>query len=237
MSEPGSQPIGQIAVESPQFIPVFEKYGLDYYQKGNRTLEAACLDAGLEVDKVLQELQVQPPALVKDGVDEESPLSEIVHTIVNRHHAYVRGQLRRMEGLLDDLGWGEGEVSHATILKKFFLSLDASLRHHLLEEETDVFPRIIWIERKGAETEGTGEERSFLTAIQHVLLDHRMVDREFAELKKLVFHFKALSPTSAQLAGFSKALDALDQDNHRHIHLENNVLLRKAVALGIIRKD
>jgi regulator of cell morphogenesis and NO signaling len=237
MKEPGSQIIGQLAVESPQFIPVFERYGLDYYQKGDRTLQEACLAAGLELSQIHQELQVQGPLPVNDKVDERSTLSEIVHTIVNRHHTYVREQLREIEGLLDGLGWGEGEVSHAAILKKIFLRLDGSLRQHLLEEETDVFPRILWIERRGAGSDETEEERSFLSAIHHVLLDHRVMDREFAELKKLVFHFKALSPTSVKLADFSKALDALDQDNHRHIHLENNVLLRKAVALGIMRRS
>ncbi|HVZ79161.1 MAG TPA: DUF542 domain-containing protein [bacterium] len=227
--------IGQLAVECPHYIPVFEAHQLDYYQRGHRSLAQACQEAGLETAQVLRELEAQKPQPFLTDVDENSSLFDIVHFIVGRHHSYVRGQLERMEDLIQGVG-GDGQAeTQVSVLKRHFLGLDESLRRHLLEEEIEVFPRLVWIERnrlgKGMEDHG----RDFREAIHHVLMDHHFMDRDFLELKKLVFHFRVLDPGSEFLEGFSKALDGLDQDNHRHIHLENNILLRKAVALGILK--
>src|SRR5581483_928302 len=147
MKKETNKTIGQMAVESPEFIPVFEKHSLDYYEKGDRTLAEACEAAGVETAQVHLELEDQKPVEMAERVDENSNLSEIVHYIVQRHHAYVRGQLERMEALLVKMSAHGSENSQAGILNKLFLRLDESLRHHLLEEEIDVFPRLLWFER------------------------------------------------------------------------------------------
>lgn len=236
MKKEPEKTIGQMAVESPELIPIFEKLSLDYYQKGNQTLEEACQGAGVEAAKVRQELETQKSSVKNERVDESSSLSEIVHYIVQHHHRYVRGQLERMEGLLMTMGDDPGSSSHAGILKKLFFSLDEALRHHLLEEEIEVFPRLLWFERNGKKPGPVEEGADFLGSVYHILLDHRMMDKEFREMKKLVFHFKSLNPTDEKMEDFSKILEDLDLDNHQHIHLENNVLLRKASALGIIER-
>jgi regulator of cell morphogenesis and NO signaling len=226
--------IGQMAVESPHFIPVFEKYDLDFYQNGQMTLENACIDAGVGEGLVRQELALQKPREMPEKVDENSDLSQIVQHIVLRHHVFVRAQLEVMEELLMTLGKDEREVSQASLLKNLFLRLDESLRRHFLEEEIEVFPWLLWFEHQGGKPGPAREKKDVPGSIHHILLDHRMMDQEFREMKKLVYHFKALTPSSGEMVKFSNILDGLDEDNHLHIHLENNILLRKAMALGIL---
>jgi regulator of cell morphogenesis and NO signaling len=226
--------IGQMAAESPQFIAVFEKFNLDYYQNGQRTLGNACIDAGVNEEKVRQVMGPPNGFPLKEKVDENSTLSEIINLIVLRHHGFVRAQLEVMESLLVNMGKDDREVSQASLLRTLFLTLDESLRHHLLEEEIEVFPWLLWSERQGGGPGKTQENKNFPKAIHHILLDHRMMDQEFREMKKLTFHFRASNPGSGEIVKFSNILDGLDEDNHLHIHLENNILLRKAAALGIL---
>lgn len=235
--------IGQIAVENRGAIPLFERLGLDYYRHGDRTLQQACRVAGQGYEEVLQELGKTPVELARSSEPswEEASLTEVVHFIVNQHHAFVRSQLGAMEKAFEDLDEGHDQPSQAAVLRELFLKLDVKLRDHLLQEETEVFPRLIWAERRTLSGDGPGAveeaDEELFSAVRHVLLYHRMMDEEFIQMKKVLYHFIHLSPGSDFLKRLGEVVEAMDHNNHRHIHLENNVLLRKAVRLGILREQ
>ncbi|HJT24582.1 MAG TPA: DUF542 domain-containing protein, partial [bacterium] len=51
--------VGEIAVEFPASIPVFEELNIDYCCGGNRSLKDACSLAGIPVEKLAESLEKQ----------------------------------------------------------------------------------------------------------------------------------------------------------------------------------
>ncbi|MBK9425711.1 MAG: DUF542 domain-containing protein [Bacteroidetes bacterium] len=49
--------VGEIAIERPASIALFEKYQIDYCCGGKQTLAAACEAKNIAVEKILIELQ------------------------------------------------------------------------------------------------------------------------------------------------------------------------------------
>ena len=91
--------VGELAVEVPRAIPLFEGLGIDYCCGGNRSLEEACLSAGVKTEQVINTLEdaIAAAALGESPKDwNVEPLSELTSHIVNRHHGYVRTELARL---------------------------------------------------------------------------------------------------------------------------------------------
>ena len=74
-----------------------------------------------------------------------APIDELVVHIVSRHHTFLRSRLPRIEVIFDRiLGKKSDEICGFVLpLGKTFLGLRLELEHHLLKEETILFPHIL----------------------------------------------------------------------------------------------
>src|SRR5579883_2318774 len=132
-----SQTVGQIAVNFKESIPLFEKYKIDYYSEGGRSLEDACYLAGVALDQLSRELEEAKP-IEEEWYTEEpdwpnEPMSELAEYIVKKHHAYTRHQLDLIEKMLS----GQASVdSHRgpelEVIHRFFLKFSGDMREHML---------------------------------------------------------------------------------------------------------
>lgn len=59
--------VGEIALEQPSSIPVFEHYGIDYYCGGRLPLAEACIAKKLEVATVITALEAAAESAVAIG--------------------------------------------------------------------------------------------------------------------------------------------------------------------------
>src|ERR1043166_7320982 len=94
--------VREIAVENPSSIRVFESLGIDYCCGGKRPLSEACSHAKVDFDRVLQLLEdtrIDSQAPASAGW-QEKPLRELIAYVVGKHHAYVRQETPRIQGLL-----------------------------------------------------------------------------------------------------------------------------------------
>jgi len=239
-----SRSVGQIAVEMNEAIPIFEKYGIDYYKEGNRTLQETCLTAGVPLERVELELkmaELQPSDWSVQEPDwRQETMACLVQYIVCVHHTKTRLALDRIERIFSKLSMGDDESSELGLVRSLFLKLDSELRDHLRLEEITIFPFLIKAERalkKGEPVEKMSRNiEGGSNPIREVLFEHGMMDREFKEIEKLVFLFKE-NGNGEYFGLLAQVFGELGRDNQKHIHLENNILLKRAAQMGLLNDE
>jgi iron-sulfur cluster repair di-iron protein len=234
-------PIGQIVIEMPEAASIFEGYKINYYKDRGQTLQEACAAAGVIFEQV--ESQLKKHETPMDNGQRQAPdwdretMAAIVHHIIRAHHVKTRTLLKKIDEEITQLSMQESGHSKMEVIRKLFEDFDAKLEAHMLEEEREVFPFLIYAERalkKGADaTVVIPSNDNFTDSIREILFDHRFMDRGFNEMQKLVFLFNE-SNGKKRLDILSEALKELSDDNQKHVHLENDILLKKAAQIGLM---
>ena len=224
------------AIETPQTIPVFEKLGIDFCCGGNRPLAEACAAANLDVDQVLQSLEnaIAEPSRPSDRELKSGSLAELISHIVRTHHAYVRAQIPEVERLLDKVHSKHGE-NHPDLAKihSTFHALAQELMMHLMKEENVLFPYIERMEEAVLQHEPILPPPFGTVANPVRMMEHEHQDAGVA-LKTLRATSQDYTPPEDACTSFRALYTALgnfEKDLHQHIHLENNVLFPRAIAM------
>jgi regulator of cell morphogenesis and NO signaling len=241
MEIPSGYPISQIAIEMTEAVSIFEKYGIDYYKDGEKTLKEASAAAGVPLEQVESELKKKDP--IPAVWDSQEPdwgretMAALIHYIIHIHHVKTRSLLDGMEVELAKSMKGEPAPSKLALVRDLFLQFAAKLQAHMLEEEKIVFPYLIHAERalkKGAEASNVvPKDKDFSNSIRDILFEHRFMDRGFNEMEKLVYLFNE-TEGGRPLKSMAEKLKILEKENQKHIHLENNILLKRATQLGLM---
>lgn len=148
---------------------------------------------------------------------------------INAHHAYIR------ETFSEALRLGaEVKDSPETIeIYEALVQLETCIKHHLTSEEYALFPYIL-------EMENVRDSKLPFVApkLGRVEQPIRAIESEHLNCICLLNKIRALSGRFITSAGASEEQQAwhellkqLDADMHLHIHLENNILFPRAIAL------
>jgi regulator of cell morphogenesis and NO signaling len=222
-----------IALEEPATIRVFESFHLDYCCGGNRPLAEACAEKGLDVETVLAALtgSVGQEAAAAD-FSQATPVALIRH-IVSTHHAYVRAELPRLLPMAGKAAAKHGP-NHPELIQveKQLQQLAGELLAHLDKEEIILFPHIeaLAAMRDG----GAAPHACFPTVespIQAMVHEHEAAGALLEQMRAGTKGFQPPVDTCPTVAGLYHGLDDFERDLHRHVHLENNLLFPRAIAL------
>lgn len=222
----------ELALENPAATRVFEKLHLDYCCGGGQTLQQACDRAGLPVASVLDSLTERPAAPARDWGTE--PLSALTAHIRDTHHRFTRAEIARIAPLFDKVCAAHAE-RHPELLeeRQIFLGLADELTSHLMKEERILFPYIEQLEAShhgGAPAPAScfGSVRNPVAMMMH---EHDGAGEALAALRRLSRDYTAPADACLSFQTLYGALAGLEADLHQHIHLENNILFPKAIAL------
>ena len=230
-----TQTVRDIALTQPTAIRVFEQFGIDYCCGGRKPLAEACAAAHLEVSLVIEALKA---AEKKTGDDAENWTSESLESIsahiIDRHHAYVRRELPRLAQLAERVVNRHGST-HAEVLliAGALMRLDDELTQHLAKEETILFPYIVALEQS-VTRETVKPQGCFGTVANPIAMmtqEHDSAGILLAEIRRLSGNFTAPLGACPTFIAFYEGLREFEQDLHQHIHLENNILFPRAIAL------
>ncbi|MFI5108664.1 MAG: DUF542 domain-containing protein [Terriglobales bacterium] len=161
--------VRELAVEVPNATRVFEKLGIDYCCGGHRPLEEACASANVPIDDVLRALErgVDASAAVPTRDWNTAPTGELVDHIVNKHHAYVKSEVPRLQALIAKVVGAHGK-NHPELeqVQAAFSELANELGAHLMKEEHILFPF-----RDGAGQDSCGQAPQNASIDHFILLD------------------------------------------------------------------
>jgi regulator of cell morphogenesis and NO signaling len=227
--------VREIALEQPSSVHVFEELGIDYCCGGRKPLAEACAANHLEVTAVISALETAAAEPAKPTVDWSSQsLESLCAHIISTHHAFVRRELPRLEVLADKVvtrhGMAEPELAR---IMGALGRLDEELLQHLAKEERVLFPYIAALER--AQRNGNPKPYGgFANVGQPIALmtkEHDEAGGLMAEMRRLSHQFTPPVEACPTYQALYFSLREFEQDLHQHIHLENNILFPRAIAL------
>jgi regulator of cell morphogenesis and NO signaling len=227
--------VRELALENPAATRVFEKLGIDYCCGGNKSLEAACHNANLNIDEVLESLEkaCQTPAPAPTDWQAE-PMAALITHIKETHHKFTREEIVRLHPLLAKVCSVHGK-NHPELfqIRDLFQDLANELSAHLMKEEMVLFPYLAAME---AAVNGNapvarapfGSVQNPISMMEH---EHDSAGSILRALKGITKGYSAPPEACVSYQTLYKALAAFEADLHQHIHLENNVLFPRAVAM------
>lgn len=230
-----TRPVGEIALEQPMSIPVFERYGIEYCCGGRMPLSEACELKDVAVEKVIAAIEAtsnKPIARARDW-SKETLANLIVH-IVAKHHSYCKNELVLLSGLAIKVSKQHGgRDPELSIIREKFAQLAEKLTEHLANEEVFVFPMIVKLERDKTRNCATPCESHPIVNEPLALLmqDHDDAGALMAEIRSLSRNFNPPGYACATFRAFYEGLKEFEQDLHHHVHLENNILFPRAMKL------
>jgi regulator of cell morphogenesis and NO signaling len=228
--------VGEIAAAEPSSIRVFESLGIDYCCGGKRGLADACSRIGISVDDAISritqaERDAHAPALPAWA---QARLSAIIRHIVEHHHAYIRSEAPRISALLEKVVARHGGTHpEMAEIQDLFLAAIQELVTHALKEEQVLFPHIIRMEEAAAAGQPLPPAffGSISMPIARMLADHDDAGALFARMNQFAGGYVPPEGACATFRALYHGLHEFERDLHEHVHLENNVLFPRAIAL------
>jgi len=229
--------VRDVALELPQSTRLFEKFKIDYCCGGDQPLDAACASAGIDVQNLLELIhQVTQTSAVGNGTPDlqKGTMTELIGYILDKHHVFTKEEMARLEPLAEKVVGAHG-ANHAELLtiRDLMRQLFDDLRPHMFKEEQILFPFIIALEN-AREQNRSAPFAPFGTVnnpIRMMLAEHDTAGDLLREMRELSSDYAVPADACISFKTFYEALAAFEQDLHRHIHLENNLLFPKAIKL------
>jgi len=222
------QTVAEIAVANPAWARIFETLGIDYCCGGNHSLRAACEHAKVPIETVVALLGTCEQTQ-ESGVWNDAKLGELTRHIVERHHGFVRRESPRLQNLLikvcDKHGPAHTELYE---VKTLFATLVAELDEHMLKEERILFP---YIETLGETPRPQACFGSVESPIAMMMADHENAGTILARMRALSGGYQTPQGACPTYQALYRALEEFERDLHWHVHLENNILFPRAVAV------
>lgn len=229
-----NMPLGQLASERPSAVPVLEKYGIDYCCGGKQPFGTACSAKGLDPEKLLGEIA---GAESRRAEPEPSPakasVCSLVAHVVERYHAKLREDLPRLATMTGRVIRAHGERHPELVapLAETFEKLRASLEPHILSEEDSLFPRLVQLEILSLAGRAVAPDPAVAHALSELGAEHEEVGRLLTTMREVTNGYTPIADACGTWRGLLAGLAELEEDIHRHVHLENNVLFPAAERL------
>jgi regulator of cell morphogenesis and NO signaling len=233
--------VRELAIENPASTRVFEKLGIDYCCGGNRSLREACQSAHLNLEQVrdsLEKADQSTPATETSRDWQLEPLASLIEHIQGTHHKYTREEIARLGPLFEKVCSVHGK-NHAELFeaREIFQGLAQELNAHLLKEETILFPYIRTMEAAHAGNVRMarapfGSLRNPVSMMEH---EHDSAGSALRAMSEATKGYCAPDDACVSYQTLYKALATFAADLHQHIHLENNILFPRAIAIESAR--
>ena len=219
MSIDPSRSVAELVLERPSRARAFEDLGLDYCCGGKRSLVEACARRGVGLASAVTALEAadEEPATEPDWT--QVSVDDLCDHILSVHHARLREELPRIDGLLAKVVRAHGaDRAELAELHETFTTLRAELEEHMADEEVRLFP---------ACRAGGPHDSAFVAELEH---EHAAAGAALERLRALSGGYDLERTLCNTHRASIDGLRELELDLHQHIHEENNVLFPRALA-------
>jgi regulator of cell morphogenesis and NO signaling len=161
-------------------------------------------------------------------------LCDLTQHILAKHHKYVRDAIPRLNAFLAKVKakHGQKHLELAGIEARFF-DLGQEMYGHMQKEEQILFPYIEGLER--ATMEKRRPEPPFFGTVRnpvHMMMqEHDSAGELLGGMRKLSAGYQAPKEACESYRELYRSLEEFEANMHTHVHLENNILFPRAVAL------
>jgi regulator of cell morphogenesis and NO signaling len=216
---------------------VFHKYGIEYCCGGKWPLGSVCLGKGLDMQAIRKELDdaVRTVQVANTTDYEEWSVDFLTDYIINIHHHYLKNELPEIKDLLHYFV-EDHEKKHPQLpdLEKYFLQLYKETFPHLQHEEEIIFPYIRQIAHAYHSRESYASLliRTLRKPVKEIMAkEYERVSEIICKMRELTNNYTPPPVACISHKVVYYKLKEMDNDLVQHIHLENDILFPKAIAM------
>ncbi|WP_294081020.1 iron-sulfur cluster repair di-iron protein [Proteiniphilum sp. UBA5384] len=227
--------IGKLVAENYKAASVFKKYNIDFCCNGNRTIADACRQKQIDENRLIGELsEVINEKAAGDINVNAFPLDLLTDYIEKTHHRYVEKKIPEITPFLQKVVRVHSDNHpELTEVEQLFFDSAADLSAHMKKEELMLFPYIRLLVRaqlsdgKRPQT-GLGSAAAYITQMEQ---EHTAEGERFRRISELTGNYTPPEDACNTYRVTLSLLKEFEEDLHRHIHLENNILFPKSIQL------
>src|SRR5690606_18590314 len=214
---------------------IFKKNKIDFCCRGNRSLEEVCEKKGIDITKISQELEATLQKSGDSTIDFNAwPLDLLADYVEKTHHRYVEEKTGIILQFLEKLCQVHGK-NHPELfeINQIFTSVAQGLAAHMKKEELILFPFIRKMVQASRKNEGLPEAKfgSVENPIDMMEHEHTEEGDKLVRIAELTNDYQMPADGCNTYRVTFAMLEEFEQDLHKHIHLENNILFPKSILL------
>lgn len=226
--------IGEVVTENYQAATIFNAHQIDFCCNGNRSLETACEKIDIPVNELIQELT----SITNQGADtnnyQDWSIGFLSDYVYNNHHTYIEKKVPEIKQYLAKITSVHGKhYPELFQIKELFNAGVDALIAHMKKEELILFPYFKKLDR-ALKTESKAQSPQFGTVLNPISVMHEEHDNEgvrFREISRLSNNYTPPEDACGSYKVTFALLKEFEADLHKHIHIENNILFKKAILL------
>ncbi|SDI99818.1 regulator of cell morphogenesis and NO signaling [Pedobacter sp. ok626] len=226
--------IGEIVTKDYRKAQVFKGFGIDFCCGGKKTVAEVCEKKGIDVMAVKGALELVSDEITTSENDYlKWDIGFLTDYIINTHHQYVKENTPFIMELANKVAKVHGGQHPETLrIAQLFSQVGADLMLHMSKEEKVLFPfikELAAVQHQGGSVP-TSAFGKVSNPIQMMESEHELAGEALHTIREITNNFTLPQDACNSYAILYKKLDEYENDLHRHVHLENNVLFPKAIA-------
>ncbi|MGP1500323.1 iron-sulfur cluster repair di-iron protein [Bergeyella cardium] len=226
--------IGDIVAEDFRTAAIFKRHKIDFCCNGGRTIEAACTAKKIDPAVIYKAIDELPKGNGGDIDFSSWPLDLLADYVERIHHRYVEEKTPIIQAFLDKLCKVHGG-RHPELfeIKELFDASAQDLGAHLKKEELILFPFI----KNMVKAKQTGEPLkqpqfgSVENPVSMMKHEHNVEGERFRKIAEITDDYTPPADACNTYRVAFAMLQEFEDDLHRHIHIENNILFPKSIEL------
>lgn len=227
--------VGEIVANDYRSARIFEKHGIDFCCGGKVALATICREMGVDLAIITGELE----ALDEESVDRSQnyaswSLPFLTDYIVNTHHVYLKENDGEIVAYARKIAEVHG-AHHPELVKiaTIFDKIAVDMVGHLQEEEEIFFPALKRADaaRSAGTMPAVGDRDIIRTSLIRLHREHEEVGDAIHEIRRLSQEYVLPDDACNTFMLTYRKLREFEDDLHKHVHLENNILFPKAAEL------
>lgn len=221
--------IGEIVANDFRAASIFKDAGIDFCCGGNKTVDEACNEKGVDIltlEQNLEQLKSIPNTELNNY--NEWDLDLICDYIEKKHHHYVKKTLPDLLHYTKKIASVHG-ANHPELdeIADLFSQINTELIQHLKNEEEVLFPAI----KDVVSERNSGAIAIIKSEIERMTKEHEFAGGAMDKINVLSKGYKVPADGCNTYNVTYNLLHQFEDDLHIHVHLENNILYPKAIRL------
>lgn len=221
--------IAEIVTEDIRTAEIFKKFGIDFCCGGNQQLDEACTQFNISLNEITQSLSnVENNSTQSAHNYKDWNADFLCDYIVNTHHKTVLRLLPQIVAYTQKIAEVHGS-NHPELLEieDLVAQIDVELRQHLHNEEEVLFPAI----KEQMKANNEAAKTTIISEIARMTGEHEFAGGAMDLINRLSQNYKVPQDGCNTYRVAYKLLEEFEDDLHIHVHLENNILYKKALEL------
>ena len=235
MTATAEMTIRDIVASDFRTAAVFQRHGIDFCCKGDRSIREACRNGRVTPDDVLKDI-AEVTATAAHGAARFSTwdVSTLISYIVGNHHAFVRQVTPILLMHTKKIAAVHGD-RHPELpdVARLFNEVASEMTSHMAKEEQILFPYIAALEEasRNGNHLPSAPFGTVHNPIRMMEMEHEAAGDAMAQIRSLTSGYAIPDGACTTYRVCLQELEAFERDLHEHVHLENNLLFPKAARL------